>query len=82
MLTELHLQATMLRIDAELAEGAAGELVPELERLVWANPLVERVWEQLMLAFYRAGRQADALDTYARAARCSPPSWDSNPGLS
>jgi DNA-binding SARP family transcriptional activator len=69
MLTEQHLQAIILRIDAELADGAAGELVPELERLVRADPLVERLWEQLMLALYRAGRQADALDTYARARR-------------
>ena len=67
LLTERHLEASMLRIDAELADGAAAELVPELERLVGANPFVERAWEQLMLAFYRAGRQADALDTYTRA---------------
>ena len=59
----------MLWIDAELAAGAAAELVPELDRLVNENPYVERAWEQLMLAFYRAGRQADALDTYTRARR-------------
>jgi predicted ATPase len=68
-LTEQYLQATMLRIDAELADGAAGELVPELERLVRANAFEERLWEQLMVALYRAGRQADALDTYSRARR-------------
>jgi predicted ATPase/DNA-binding SARP family transcriptional activator len=69
MLAEQRLQATMLRIDAELADGAAGDLIPELERLVRANPFEERMWEQLMLALYRAGRQADALDSYARARR-------------
>jgi predicted ATPase/DNA-binding SARP family transcriptional activator len=66
-LGEQHLQATILRIDADLAGGAAGELVAELERLVAAQPFEERLWEQLILALYRAGRQADALDAYTRA---------------
>jgi predicted ATPase/DNA-binding SARP family transcriptional activator len=69
ILGEQYLQATMLRIDAELAAGAAGELVPELEQLVRANPFEERLREQLMLALYRAGRQAEALDSYTRARR-------------
>lgn len=46
---------------AELASGAGGELVPELERLVQEHPLRERLLAQLMLGLYRAGRQADAL---------------------
>jgi DNA-binding SARP family transcriptional activator/WD40 repeat protein len=65
-LEELHLAATMDRIDAELALGAAGELVPELESLVAAHPLQERLRGQLMLALYRDGRQAEALETYRR----------------
>src|SRR5262249_41182758 len=60
---------TLLRIDAALTDGAAGELVPELERLAAEHPFEERVCQQLMLALYRAGRQADALDTYQRARR-------------
>jgi predicted ATPase/DNA-binding SARP family transcriptional activator len=45
------------------------ELVPELEALVAAHPLRERLHAQLMLAFYRCGRQADALRAY-NDARC------------
>ena len=63
-LEELRLTATMDRIDAELALGRAEELVPELEQLVASRPLQERPRGQLMLALYRAGRQADALSAY------------------
>ena len=49
-----------------MALGRADELVPELEGLAAANPLQERVQGQLMLALYRAGRQADALEVYSR----------------
>ena len=52
------------RIEADLALGRHGALVPELERLVGRHPLRERLHGQLMLALYRAGRQADALAAY------------------
>ena len=52
------------RIDADLAVGRDGELIPEIESLVASNPLQERLRGQLMLALYRAGRQADALTVY------------------
>lgn len=68
-LEEKRLQATVLRIDADLELGASGALVPELERLAAEHSFEERVWGQLMLALYRAGRQADALDAYQRARR-------------
>ena len=68
-LEEKRLQAIVLRIDADLAHGGSGELVAELERLAREHPFEERVWGQLMLALYRAGRQADALDAYQRARR-------------
>ena len=63
-LEDLRLQATIDRIEADLALGAGSELVGELEALVAANPLQERLREQLMRALYRAGRQSDALEVY------------------
>ncbi|MDQ3946258.1 MAG: AAA family ATPase [Actinomycetota bacterium] len=66
-LRELHVQALEDRAEAELAGGRARELVAELETLVGAHPLRERLWEQLMLALYRSGRQGDALHAYQRA---------------
>jgi DNA-binding SARP family transcriptional activator len=56
------------RFEAEFSLGRHSELIPELEELVVAYPLRERFQGQLMLALYRAGRQAEALDVY-RAAR-------------
>ena len=54
-------------IDVELALGRDVELLPELEALVARNPYRERLRRQLMLALYRAGRQADALAAYQAA---------------
>ncbi|MHB8695590.1 MAG: AfsR/SARP family transcriptional regulator [Solirubrobacteraceae bacterium] len=68
-LEEKRLQAILLRVDTELAGGAAGELVAELELLAANHPYEEKLWGQLMLSMYRAGRQADALDTFQRARR-------------
>ena len=52
------------RFDVELALGRHSELIGELEALVAAQPLRERLRGQLILALYRAGRQADALTEY------------------
>ena len=57
------------RFEAELALGHDRELLPELERVVAAEPLRERLRGQLMLALYRSGRQADALSVYADGRR-------------
>ncbi|MCU1361455.1 MAG: transcriptional regulator, putative ATPase, winged helix family [Ilumatobacteraceae bacterium] len=54
------------RFDARLRLGQHHALVPELEAAVQHNPLHERLWEQLMLALYRSGRQTDALRAYGR----------------
>ena len=56
------------RIDAELGLGRHATLVGELEQLVATHPRRERLLGQLMLALYRCGRQAEALEVY-RAAR-------------
>ena len=51
-------------LDAELELGRGAELVPELEQLVGEHPLSEGFRGQLMVALYRAGRQAEALETF------------------
>jgi WD40 repeat protein/DNA-binding SARP family transcriptional activator/energy-coupling factor transporter ATP-binding protein EcfA2 len=68
-LEELRLEATMDRIDADLALGKGADLIAELETLVAAHPLQERLRGQLMLALYRAGRQADALGAFQATRR-------------
>ena len=69
-LEELRLRAVELTIDAELAAGHHADIIGSLETLVVEHPFHERFHAQLMLALYRAGRQADALDAYHRARRC------------
>ena len=66
-LDERRLVAVEDRIDADLALGRHHELVAELDRLVAQHPLRERLRGQQMLARYRSGRQADALEAYRRA---------------
>ena len=66
-LDELILVAIETRAEAGLVLGRHGELAGELEALCRAHPLRERLWELLMLALYRAGRQAEALRAYTGA---------------
>jgi DNA-binding SARP family transcriptional activator len=66
-LEELRLAAVEEGIELELALGHHGELVAELESLIGLWPHRERLRGQLMLALYRSGRQADALDAYREA---------------
>jgi len=68
-LEERRLLALEQRIEAELALGRHAELVPELEGLVRESPLREGLRAQLMLALYRCGRQADALEAYRQGRR-------------
>lgn len=67
-LDDLHVHALELRFDVLLARGEDHALVSELEALVDRHPFRERLRGQLMLALYRSGRQADALERY-RAGR-------------
>lgn len=65
-LDERRLVATERCIDLRLARGEARALVPDLYSLVVAHPLHERLRERLMLALYRIGRRAEALDVMAQ----------------
>jgi DNA-binding NarL/FixJ family response regulator/DNA-binding SARP family transcriptional activator len=66
-LEEVRLAALMDRIDCDLALGRHDELIGELNRLVGEHRLRERLRAQQMLALYRAGSQAEALDAYQQA---------------
>jgi DNA-binding SARP family transcriptional activator/tetratricopeptide (TPR) repeat protein len=65
-LEEERLRALHECIEAELACGGAGELVAELTDLAGHHPYQEGLHQALMLALFRAGRQADALTAYQR----------------
>ncbi|MBV9421468.1 MAG: winged helix-turn-helix domain-containing protein, partial [Solirubrobacterales bacterium] len=66
-LSELYLAALEQRIDAELTIGREAAVIGELERLVREHPFRERFRGQLMLALYRTGRQAEALQAFREA---------------
>jgi WD40 repeat protein/DNA-binding SARP family transcriptional activator len=66
-LDDLRLVAQEDRIQALLACGTPARAIGELEVLLGRHPLRERLWGLLMLAFYRVGRQAEALQAYQRA---------------
>jgi predicted ATPase len=66
---ELRVDAAEERIEARLVLDEARALLPELHRLIGENPYRERLRGQLMLALYRAGQQAAALEAYQAARR-------------
>ncbi|MEA2274253.1 MAG: hypothetical protein QOI98_2961, partial [Solirubrobacteraceae bacterium] len=68
-LQEQRLAALEARVDADLAAGRHTALVGELRQLAAANPTRERLAAQLMLALYRSGRQADALEAFHAVRR-------------
>jgi DNA-binding SARP family transcriptional activator len=68
-LEERRLVALEQRIDADLETGRDAELVGELEELIEENPLREHFRWQLILALYRSGRQAEALEVYRETRR-------------
>ena len=66
-LEELRASALEDHLEARLALGGHREAIPELEALIEAHPLRERPRGQLMLALYRSGRQAEALEAFGEA---------------
>jgi DNA-binding SARP family transcriptional activator len=66
-LDELRLLALERRIEADIALGRDRDVVAEIEELVVAHPLRERLRGLLMLAYYRSGRQAEALASFRDA---------------
>jgi predicted ATPase/DNA-binding SARP family transcriptional activator len=81
-LEELHLVCIENRIERDLGHGVHAELVGELEALVQDHPLRERLRGQLMLALYRSGRQAEALDAYQQARHALVDELGIEPGRS
>jgi DNA-binding SARP family transcriptional activator len=79
-LAELRLQATEIRLDAELHLGRHAEVITEAQRLAAAHPLRERLHSLLMLALYRDARQAEALAAYARARQILIEELGTEPG--
>ncbi|MFC5748952.1 AfsR/SARP family transcriptional regulator [Actinomadura rugatobispora] len=65
-LEEELLAATFERIDIELRRGHHADIVTELSDLVESHPFDERPVERLMMALFRGGRQAEALNVYRR----------------
>ena len=65
-LDEARTKLVEIHFSARLALGDAGDVIGELEAAVATYPYQEGLWELLITALYRAGRQADALATYRR----------------
>jgi peptide/nickel transport system substrate-binding protein len=82
-LEELRASATEDRLEADIALGRHADVVSELGVLVAAHPLRERLYQLLMIALYRCGRQAEALAVYqsARGVLVQELGIEPNPGL-
>ena len=79
-LTEEWLAALERRIGIDLELGRHTDLIGELRNLTAAHPLREQFWGQLMLALYRAGRQAEALTVYQDVRRLHAEEMGLDPG--
>jgi predicted ATPase/DNA-binding SARP family transcriptional activator len=68
-LETLHVDALEEQFEVALAFGEHRELTPAIRSALSDNPFRERLWGQLMIALYRSGRQADALEAFQEARR-------------
>lgn len=80
-LRALRVDALEAFYEAELRQGRGPELIGGLEREIADNPLRERLWAQLMVAMYRAGRRADALGAHRRLREVLERELGIGPGL-
>jgi DNA-binding SARP family transcriptional activator len=78
---ELRLDATELRVEADIDCGRAAQVVSELRSLVAEHPLRERLWALLMRGLEEAGRRAEALETYAQAREVIADELGVDPGV-
>jgi DNA-binding SARP family transcriptional activator len=74
----LDLEETL--IDAALLLGRHKEMIGRLTEATAAQPLREHRWAQLMQAYYRSGRQADALEVYRKVYRLLDSELGAKPG--
>ena len=81
-LDELTLVAIEANVEADLALGHHDELIGALDALCREHPLRERLWELLMIALYRAGRQAEALRAFTEIRDRLVDELGIDPGLS
>ena len=79
-LADLRLDASELRITAELACGSHAQVIPELRRLLADHSLRENLWMLLMRALDGAGRHAEALEAYGQARRVLAEELGVDPG--
>jgi DNA-binding SARP family transcriptional activator len=80
-LDELQLQLATIRMDAELHLSREHFVLAELRQLAREHPLREHIQAQLMLAYYRCGRQAEALETYRQVRTSLVDELGIEPGL-
>ncbi|MFE0026075.1 BTAD domain-containing putative transcriptional regulator [Amycolatopsis sp. NPDC059021] len=81
-LTEERLRVREQWADAVIAVGEYGTLILALSRITRENPLRERLHEQLMIALYRSGRRAEALEVYDRISSVLAEELGLDPGAS
>lgn len=79
-LNEERLAVLQERLELELASGRNDEVISEVKGLLPLHPLRERLYRQLMLALYRDGRQAEALEVYRAARRVLAEEHGLDPG--
>lgn len=79
-LLELRRDAREWLIDARLALGHHHELIGQIRTLMAADPMLEHPHVQLMLALYRCGQKAAALDTYGRLRELTARELGQEPG--